>query len=171
MTDQPHDDHDAGIGDSATGASTMSRRRLLGAGAGLAGAAIIGTAVARNSDWGASTNLRAQDDATPAASPAASPAATPEGAGAASVELTTVDIAFEPTEFTIAADTDVTITVTNAGVLQHDFVVEDTDFATDLLNGGDSTEIVVNLPAGEYTYFCSVPGHRDAGMEGTLTVE
>jgi uncharacterized cupredoxin-like copper-binding protein len=81
-----------------------------------------------------------------------------------------VDIAFDPKELSIAADTDVTITVTNAGALQHDFVIEGTDYATELLNGGDTAELVVNLPAGEYVYFCSVPGHREAGMQGTLTV-
>lgn len=97
----------------------------------------------------------------------ASPAASADGSG---VAVSAVDIAFEPTEFSIAADTDVTITVTNNGALQHDFVIEGTDFATELLNGGDSAELVVNLPAGEYVYFCSVPGHREAGMEGTLTV-
>ena len=69
------------------------------------------------------------------------------------------------------ADTDVTIHLTNEGMLQHDFVIEDTDFRTELLNGGESDEIVVNLPAGEYTYYCSVAGHREAGMVGTLTVE
>jgi len=83
----------------------------------------------------------------------------------------TVDIAFEPKELSIPADTDVEITVTNAGVLQHDFIIEDTDFGTELLDGGSEATITVNLAAGEYTYFCSVPGHREAGMEGTLTVE
>jgi plastocyanin len=36
---------------------------------------------------------------------------------------------------------------------------------------GDVSEIEADVQAGEYTFFCSVPGHREAGMEGTLTVE
>lgn len=97
----------------------------------------------------------------------ASPAASGDGTA---ITVSAIDINFEPKELSIAADTDVTITLTNNGVLQHDFVIEGTDYATPLLNGGDSAELVVNLPAGEYIYFCSVPGHREAGMQGTLTV-
>lgn len=108
------------------------------------------------------------------ASPAADEEATPEEAaasgGSASVSVSAIDISFEPKELSIAADTDVTITVTNNGMLQHDFIIENTDFGTDLLNGGQSQDLVVNLPAGEYIYFCSVAGHREAGMQGTLTV-
>jgi plastocyanin len=36
---------------------------------------------------------------------------------------------------------------------------------------GGSSQVSVTLKAGTYTYFCSVPGHRQAGMEGTLTVK
>lgn len=107
----------------------------------------------------------------------ASPEATPEeGEGAAAggeaqtVEVTAIDIAFEEKTLSIPADTDVTFVVHNEGMLQHDFHIEGTEYATPMLNGGESAEIVVNLPAGEYTYFCSVAGHREAGMVGTLTV-
>lgn len=31
--------------------------------------------------------------------------------------------------------------------------------------------ITVNFPAGRYEYYCAVPGHREAGMRGTLVVE
>ena len=100
----------------------------------------------------------------------ATPAEEAASGSDTAVTVNAVDINFEPKQLSIAADTDVTITVVNKGVLQHDFNIEDTDYATDLLNGGDSTDLTVNLPAGEYTYFCSVPGHREAGMEGKLTV-
>ena len=87
------------------------------------------------------------------------------------IEVVAVDIAFEQEKLEIPADTDVTIKLVNEGFLQHDFVIEDTDFATELVDGGKSDEIVVNLAAGEYVYYCSVAGHREAGMEGTLTVK
>ena len=69
---------------------------------------------------------------------------------------------------------EVTIEFDNPASLGHDVVVEDADgneFArTDVITG-DTTSTSAQLEAGEYTFFCSVDAHRDAGMEGTLTVE
>lgn len=44
---------------------------------------------------------------------------------------------------------------------------------TELLNGGETTEITFTAPSepGEYTYLCTFPGHYQAGMKGTLIVE
>jgi plastocyanin len=36
---------------------------------------------------------------------------------------------------------------------------------------GGSSQVAATLKAGTYTYYCSVPGHRQAGMQGTLTVK
>jgi len=68
----------------------------------------------------------------------------------------------------------VEIEFNNPQSLTHDVAIEDTGGEvvgqTELIDSGsDST--VVDLKPGTYTFFCSVPGHREAGMEGTLTVE
>jgi plastocyanin len=68
----------------------------------------------------------------------------------------------------------VTIDFTNPQPLTHDVAIEDssgkTIGQTDLIaEGSDSAP--VKLKSGEYTFYCTVPGHREAGMEGTLTVK
>lgn len=68
----------------------------------------------------------------------------------------------------------VTLNFTNPQPLTHDVAIEDssgkTIGKTDLVAEG-SDSATVNLEPGEYTFYCTVPGHREAGMEGTLTVE
>ena len=41
----------------------------------------------------------------------------------------------------------------------------------DVVQGGGTSTIEVDVKPGEYTFFCSVPGHRAGGMEGKLTVK
>ena len=68
----------------------------------------------------------------------------------------------------------VTIQFTNNSPLGHNFTLQKGTSgavvgATPTFSGGTKT-LTVKLTAGTYTYFCSVPGHRAAGMHGTLTV-
>ena len=69
----------------------------------------------------------------------------------------------------------VSIEFNNPQSLSHDVAVEDSSGEelgkTELVADGSSTATIGNLKPGEYTFFCTVPGHREAGMEGTLTVE
>jgi plastocyanin len=65
----------------------------------------------------------------------------------------------------------VTFDFTNDSSTPHDFVLERDGqevAKTPVFSDGKRTT-EATLEAGEYTYFCSVPGHRQAGMEGTLT--
>ena len=114
------------------------------------------------------------DETTSAAAPTETTATDTGGGGAAIAISADADgaLAYTETEVTAAAGND-TIEFDNPAGIEHDVVVEDADGnevgRTDLVSGG-STSASVELEAGTYTFFCSVPGHREAGMEGTLTV-
>lgn len=69
---------------------------------------------------------------------------------------------------------EVTVNFTNPSPVPHDVAIEDsggeTIAKTEILTeGSDST--TADLKPGKYTFYCSVPGHRQGGMEGTLTVK
>ena len=97
-------------------------------------------------------------------------AASPVADGARRIEVTGEDFAFEPDQITVEAGEDVAIALTSVDIV-HDFTIDDLDVHIDA-NRGDTVEggLTVDEP-GTYTFYCSVPGHRSAGMEGTLTVE
>ncbi len=66
----------------------------------------------------------------------------------------------------------VTISMTNMSPVEHNLTVASGSSvlgATPTFSGGTKT-LTLSLKPGTYTFYCSVPGHRQAGMEGTLTV-
>jgi uncharacterized cupredoxin-like copper-binding protein len=107
--------------------------------------------------------------ATPAEPVAAASPATAEAAAAQTVDIVAYDIYFEPKEVTIPANTDVTVMLANDGVAPHNFSIDELGIDIDL-PAGETQETVINAPAGEYEYYCNVPGHKEAGMVGTLIV-
>ena len=69
---------------------------------------------------------------------------------------------------------DVRITMNNPSPVGHNIAVEGTGLPAKqgpTVEKGGASEVEATLKPGSYTYFCSVPGHREAGMEGTLTVK
>jgi uncharacterized cupredoxin-like copper-binding protein len=69
----------------------------------------------------------------------------------------------------------VTIMFTNGSPVAHNLTIQQGSSgpvvgATPTFQGGEKT-LTLNLKARTYTFFCSVPGHRAAGMQGTLTVQ
>jgi plastocyanin len=82
-------------------------------------------------------------------------------------------LAFTSTEETAKAGK-VTIEFVNPTMLTHDVLIESANgkevAKTGLIYDGTFT-MNTELEPGTYTYYCSIPGHREAGMEGTLTVQ
>ncbi len=67
-----------------------------------------------------------------------------------------------------------TIEFVNDSSTPHDVTIEDSggsQLAQTEVITGDTTSTDATLDAGSYTFFCSVDGHREAGMEGTLTIK
>ena len=83
------------------------------------------------------------------------------------------NLAFTSGEISAKAGKD-TVNFTNSSPVPHDVRIEDENGkelgGTETISEG-SESATVNLKPGTYTYLCSVPGHRQAGMEGTLTVK
>ncbi len=81
-------------------------------------------------------------------------------------------LAFDRTELKAKPGT-VTINFENPdGAAPHAIGIEGNgvDKLSDTVAGGATTSVTATLKPGTYTFYCPVPGHRGAGMEGTLTV-
>jgi plastocyanin len=81
-------------------------------------------------------------------------------------------LAFDKTELS-AKPGKVTIDFNNPSPIPHNVVIEQNgkELAGFEPIAEGEEEVSAELKAGTYTFFCSVPGHREAGMEGTLTVK
>jgi uncharacterized cupredoxin-like copper-binding protein len=80
-------------------------------------------------------------------------------------------LSFDTKQLSAKAGT-VTIALTNAAPLEHNVTIAQGSTvlgATPTFTGG-SKSVTLTLKPGTYTFYCSVPGHRQAGMEGTLSV-
>lgn len=71
----------------------------------------------------------------------------------------------------------ITISMTNASGVDHNLAIQEGTGASGPILGATTISssgthsITLNLKPGTYTFFCQVPGHRAAGMYGTLTVK
>lgn len=93
---------------------------------------------------------------------------------AGSTKVTASDFKFDPNHISAGAGK-VVIYLQNSGPSAHDIVVVDSTGKTvarsELVQSGDASVFTIaSLGSGSYTFYCDVPGHKDSGMVGTLTV-
>lgn len=94
----------------------------------------------------------------------------PPIAGARTIDIVATDFAFKPNEITMKVGEAVNLRLVNQGVTVHDLVAP-TLWMWLIAPVGQS--VMSGFKAeqqGEYEFFCSVPGHREAGMVGRLVV-
>lgn len=131
---------------------------------------------------GSSTQAAGAEATTPATSSSTQPTATtgtpnpPSSPAAASgaVKLAANaegQLSFDTKQLSAKAGS-VTVSLTNSSPLEHNVTIAQGAKvlgATPSFTGG-SKSVTLTLKPGKYTFYCSVPGHRQAGMEGTLSV-
>jgi plastocyanin len=119
---------------------------------------------------------------------APSPAGQPQAAGggaqqqpappaaASSLDVSSPEdgsLVFEPDGLEANAGA-LTITYSNPSPVPHSIAVEATDGSvlgeSQVFANGEQELTIEDLTPGEYVFFCTVPGHREGGMEGDLTV-
>ncbi len=121
-----------------------------------------------------SSSTTASETTSTAASSAAPSSTSAPANGATSLKLAANPgglLAYNTKQLSAKAGT-VTITMANMSPLEHNVTVAEGSKvlgATPTFKGGSRT-LTLKLKPGKYTFYCSVPGHRQAGMEGTLTV-
>ncbi len=89
--------------------------------------------------------------------------------GARTIEMTGDQFRFSPDRITVSEGEGVAIRLTSED-LEHDFVIDEFDAHVGAKAGETATGGFTASRAGTYTFYCSVPGHREAGMTGTLEV-
>jgi plastocyanin len=163
----------------------MNRLGVLAAAAStliVAGGLATGCGSSSSSSSSSSAATTAATTASTAAAPASTSSTTTTSstpaaasAGAAQVIKLAADpggaLKFNTTSLTAKAGK-VKIEFTNASPVPHNLTVQgsaSSEGATPTSAGGTKA-LTLNLKAGTYSFFCSVPGHRQAGMQGTLVV-
>jgi uncharacterized cupredoxin-like copper-binding protein len=112
----------------------------------------------------------ADDDATSDHDGGAHGEASAVAEGARRVEVVADSLSFEPVEIHVTAGEDIAIVLSSEDML-HDFTIDDLGAHVSAEAGETAEGGFHAAEPGRYDFYCSVEGHREAGMEGTLVVD
>jgi plastocyanin len=156
--------------------SIMPKVSALTLAIGLLALAGCGSSSSNTSSSASTPTSAAATPTTSSAAASSTPAPAAAGGGQSlSLEANSEgQLKYNTTSLTAAKAGAVSIAFTNMASLGHNVTVASSSGAvvgaTPTFSGGEKT-LSLNLKPGTYKFYCSVPGHRMAGMEGTLTVK
>ncbi len=93
------------------------------------------------------------------------------GGGSQNITVTATEFKFDPATITVKAGDKVTLTLNNKGTLEHTFVQPDLNINLKAAAGQSASTTFTATKAGSYQVVCDVPGHKEAGMVGTIVVQ
>lgn len=95
-----------------------------------------------------------------------------QAAPAQEIEVLMSEFRFEPARIEVSRGK-VVFKLKNTGLVEHDFVIPQLGLGSPVLAPGQEKEWELDIKAqpGEYRIYCDIPGHREAGMVGTLVVK
>lgn len=100
-----------------------------------------------------------------------SPSASPTGV-TKNITVTAKEFSFSPATITVNKGDNVVVTFKNSGTISHNLTIGDLNLATNTIAPGQSATLTfVATQPGTFAFYCSVDGHRDMGMQGTLEVK
>ena len=91
-----------------------------------------------------------------------------EAARVGDVKVGAKDVRFTPHDLE-AGQGRVTVRMANHDLFWHTFTIDKLDVDVRVPVGG-ARRVTFTAPAGTYTFYCAIPGHRQAGMHGTITI-
>ncbi len=99
------------------------------------------------------------------------PSASPSQAATApigAIDVKAFDLGFTPNQLTVDKAGRYTVTLTNTGQIPHDITFPTGETAQ--APAGGTATLEVDVPEGGITFLCSIPGHAQAGMQGSISV-
>ena len=85
------------------------------------------------------------------------------------------EFSFSPANISVERGATVELTFKNVGAIPHNYIVDELGLGTKTIDAGQTDVVTFTTPsaAGSITYasYCSIPGHREAGMEGLIVIE
>jgi plastocyanin len=92
--------------------------------------------------------------------------------GMQKITVTGTEFAFSPSSFTLKKGQPAEITFKNSGVYPHNLTIADLGVKTKTIQPGEQDTVQFTPDkTGQFGFLCTVPGHADKGMKGTLTVQ